>query len=301
MTVRPAFPGSGDFDEDSWAYFVQLVDAEVGRHGVPFSWVEEGAAITLQGEAGARGELSVLNLARVVRLHPDRAEWPALVRRHLEVCLRAGVEGFAAVRDGLEKAIDQLKVRLYPEDWFVSGAPLVHRQVLPGVRMVLVRDLEDSVVSVPWEQAALWGLSQDVLLSLAIESTLAHPPESVQRIVLDEELSLTAWQSADNFVTSHVLGLSRSIAGEAGAFVALPHRHLVLLHPILGERSLRVLPTMAQIAEMAFADGPGSLTPRVFWWCDGRFEPLGIRVVDRQLVVEAPDALGQQIARLSRR
>jgi hypothetical protein len=39
-----------------------------------------------------------------------------------------------------------------------------------------------------------------------------------------------------------------------------------------------------------YAEGPGSVTPEVFWWHDGALTPLGARLDGRTFVVAPPQA-----------
>ena len=104
------------------------------------------------------------------------------------------------------------------------------------------------------------------------------------------------------FVASRVLDLPR-FAGPlppAGAIVAVPHRHMLLRHPIESIAMLEAINAMAYTAARMYRDGPGSIVPHVYWWRHGApLLHIPTRLDDEGLAVFAPDELTELLETLS--
>jgi hypothetical protein len=103
---------------------------------------------------------------------------------------------------------------------------------------------------------------------------------------------VSAFLGESFFVASRVLDLER-FAGEIpahGALVAIPHRHLLLIHRIETTQARNALNAMVGAADHFYRQGPGSIVPHVFWWRHDRSLlriPSGIR--DDQHYLVPPD------------
>ena len=79
---------------------------------------------------------------------------------------------------------------------------------------------------------------------------------------------VTAFVGESFFVASRVLDLERyaGLVPEAGALVAIPQRHMLIVHPIKTTQAVKALNSMIGAAAHFFGQGPGSIVPHVFWW-----------------------------------
>ena len=60
--------------------------------------------------------------------------------------------------------------------------------------------------------------------------------------------------------------------GERGAIVSMPIRHSVLVHPIDDSTVRPAIAGMIPITRQLFKQGPGSVSPHLYWWRDGALE-----------------------------
>lgn len=60
--------------------------------------------------------------------------------------------------------------------------------------------------------------------------------------------------------------------GDLGAIVSMPLRHSVLVHPIDNASAQCGIAGMIPIAHQLFKQGPGSVSPHLYWWRDGSLE-----------------------------
>jgi hypothetical protein len=158
------------------------------------------------------------------------------------------------------------------------SVPSLSQTVAEGVDAVLCVDLPTAVSNLQPEQMAATGKTMQELWELAISQIDDGEPMRED----DFGNGVTAFAGESLFVASRVLDLER-FAGEippAGALVAIPHRHLLLVHRIETTRTLSALNTMVAAADHFYRQGPGSIVPHVFWWRHDRALlriPTGIR------------------------
>src|SRR6185436_11145305 len=62
--------------------------------------------------------------------------------------------------------------------------------------------------------------------------------------------------------------------GEHGALVALPHRQMLIVHKIKGDNHPEIVPPMEKMTEELHREGPGSLSPDLYWYVDHAFVKL---------------------------
>jgi hypothetical protein len=65
-----------------------------------------------------------------------------------------------------------------------------------------------------------------------------------------------------------------------GALVAVPNRHTMLYAPIADLTVVDTLQAMAILSQRRHAEGPGSLSPTLYWWRDGHLLALPVEVDD---------------------
>ncbi|KJK46242.1 immunity 49 family protein [Streptomyces sp. NRRL F-4428] len=148
-------------------------------------------------------------------------------------------------------------------------------------------------------------------LGQAARANLMRVPVRYEEIALEGRATLHSVYGDSHFVASKALylgELARKVTGEslphAGALVVVPTRHLLAFHPIADGSVVQALNDLATYGLGAYEDGPGSLSPRVYWWHRGGLTSL--TVVDeetRTLSLRPPQelvALMKGLVRLDR-
>ena len=129
--------------------------------------------------------------------------------------------------------------------------------------------------------------------------------ENLMRIpVTHEEIPfegtvLHSFYGESHFVGSQALFLSaavRKVTGaslpHAGALVVMPSRHNLVYHPIADGTVVDAVNNLAAYALGAFEDGPGALSPRVYWWHRGSLKSLTVIDEDtRSFSIQPPPHL----------
>ncbi|GHB38441.1 hypothetical protein GCM10010347_04820 [Streptomyces cirratus] len=189
--------------------------------------------------------------------------------------------------------------RLLPVDAFtpeLAGAMRYARVVADGLVFAYALDGPTGVRILTDHDVERAGLQE---LGRAGYANLMRVPVEYARVPGREGARLHSLYGDSHFVASKALFLSevaRQVTGEplpeAGALVVVPGRHNLVYHPIGDGSVVDALNTLAEYALGAHADGPGGLSPRVYWWHDGQLTSL--TVIDeesRTVSVQPPPRL----------
>lgn len=255
--------------------------------------VDDGL-VRCPGHPEMPGEMGLANLAQVCH-RADAAEWETIVAGHFGSLRKARHE-----HDDLEPHLadfsrvqDLLGVRIgSAESLGPHVSKLITRDDLPGTYSFLVLDLPNAIYSVPPERAAKWGKSPDELFGIGLANLRTLPSPDVEHVEVDEGVELFALTASHFFAATHVLTLYAhpQCIGPHGSLVAIPHRHLLLCHPIHTIDSAMAVHRIGLLASQMEREGPGSITARIYYrYPDGRFLDLPYEMTDDQFIFRPPD------------
>jgi hypothetical protein len=141
-------------------------------------------------------------------------------------------------------------------------------------------------------------MSRDELLSVGLENTRTEPVESQP---MAEGASAPVACFADHFfAASHafLLGERLQPAANGSAVFSVPQRHALLYAPLVDlgvvDSIHRLLPTTAAL----FQDGPGSISPSLYWWREGSLMLLPSEYDGRKVQFFPPDEFVQKLETL---
>ncbi|MDJ0463803.1 immunity 49 family protein [Streptomyces sp. H27-C3] len=220
-------------------------------------------------------QYSLHNLAHYCRRAPQE-RWPELVAAHFTQ-LRGASQGGESAEELLRGA----HARLVPVDSLppeVAGSLSYARVVAEGLVFTYALDSPTSVrilTDVDVERAGLEALGA------AAYANLMRVPFEYDEIAIEGRALLHSVHGESPFVAGRALFLSalaREVTGEslpdAGALVVMPTRHLLAFHPIVDGSVVDAVNDLAAYALGAHEDGPGALSPRVYWWQGGGLTSL---------------------------
>jgi hypothetical protein len=283
-----------------WAAFLKpseflalldLVRAAFEQRGIAVNVDPQEGRVSQLGDDPAMNFMGLGNLAQVCHQSPLH-EWPGIVAQHFDRMMRA-VDDQDELQDQLAAdfaaARALLKVRLYPSSVAAHGI-FTYREAMEDVIAALVLDLPETVVSVHEDQIKAWGLPVDALFEIGLENVRTGDPVVSQSYDLPAGGSIQLLGSNSFFTASHALLLDQHVQPppEDGVLVAVPHRHMVIYHPIVDHTVLAALKAMLPMACGIFQEGPGSVTPHVYWWRDGQFTHLPAEVGPASIDFQPP-------------
>lgn len=307
MTLLGRFFGSRDdvpewakfFAPDDYRAFLEAVDAEMRRRELPFEFGDGTVHVSPPG--GETADYGLLNLAQTCHA-TARTEWSSTIREHFDNAFRSSSdsEEIDARSGTLEGVRACLKVRLYHTDYRgqMGGGGLIHREPADGLIETLVYDLPGSVRTVPPDHARRWGVPEEELFRVGLANVKAEqPPPVTQTFDVGKGGAIRALVGDSFFTASHALFLEDHLESPArfGAIVAIPHRHAVLFHPIEDLRVIGAVNSMIPIAFGMYQEGPGSLSPGLYWWRSGKLTLLPTKVTAQSISFSPPTVFVDEV------
>lgn len=229
-------------------------------------------------EGANRLHVSMRNLRQLARLVP-RDDWPALVSDHVSTIVTA-IEEPLDLSD-FELAQHLLRTRIYPAE--ADNGILAARPFAPGLIEAVVVDTPTTVRTVTIEEARAWPVSLDSLFVLGRANVRSDGPLQCE----EQEVGgvrFSVLQGWTFYVATHAAWLEDYLElGPYGALVVVPSRSMIAAYPIQGRGGaepwassphghgpvvLAATELQAQ-AQHAYEEGPGSLSPHLFWWRAG--------------------------------
>lgn len=255
-----------------WEAFIREVTHYFDDRGIAYR-VDDGMINLLDGSQ----QYGLGNLAQMCR-QLGRKEWSALIRAHF-----ATMEQSEQETRELELKIGDfmqvkgmLLVRLMSDASVPADFPLISRVDLPGTLSFLVFDLPSTVRSVRRDEAAVWGRSTEELFAVALENVRRTVLPDITRQELKDDQQAVILTGESFFVASHALLIEDhpECLGTHGALVAVPHRHCMITYPINGAEVVKVVDVMGIVALGMEREGPGSISPKLYWYHRGRYLEL---------------------------
>ncbi|WP_051466549.1 hypothetical protein [Actinomadura oligospora] len=240
-------------------------------------------------EGPTRLHVGMRDLRQIARLIP-RDDWPALVSDHITTLTTALEEPLDLADFDLAQHL--LRTRLYQSAADIGG--LAARPFAPGLIEAVVVDTPTAVRTVTSQEAGGWPVSGDALFMLGRANVRADGPLRVDEHDLGQVrvAVLSGWTA---YTATHLAWLEEYLhIGPHGALVTVPNRSLVIVHPLRSsDPSPRVRYRAAAIAahelhshaRNAYEEGPGSLSPHVYWWRAGQMDRLDLRYQDGTVVL----------------
>jgi len=290
---------AGFFSAEEYQRFVELVRAYFTERGIPVR-IADGVVTPLV-TCNIPSGLGLQNLAQTCHLH-DRGEWPTAIAAHFDAVRRATAAHEKTVGKPFAEIESLLSVRLWPEDYLSSlkADKLIYRTDLEGTISAIVLDLPSSVETVSADEARTWHRSDDTLFDMATRNVVRNPLPAPEEHDLNG-VKLFGFLGQSFFVASHALVLHEypECLGPHGTLVAVPHRHALLCAPI---RDMSVAAGIGQFISIAlgmFKDGPGSITPNVYWYQMGRYLNVPYELGESELRLTPPDEFVSMLNTLS--
>ncbi|HSL25796.1 MAG TPA: hypothetical protein VLA54_05890 [Acidimicrobiia bacterium] len=241
---------------------------------------DQGAEVLEGGWAvrtGSGGVLGLVNLAQELAGIPDE-EWPEIIRSR--VTSLVGVD-----RDlpaDYAAAGPRLRVRLSADGSVPGWAAF--RRVCDGLDETLMMRNEVGCITVPPAQSEVWGVSLDRMWEDARQQTTWDEPRE-RRILAKGDMRMV-WVRANFFASSVLLDLAHLLSpgNRFGALAMVPCRDALLYTEVVDERVALATAGMIEIGSQWYVDGPGSISPEVFWYRPDRTITRVVRVEGTEFI-----------------
>ena len=216
--------------------------------------------------------LGLLQLAQHCHLR-ERDDWRDLIATHLRTMT-------AHLHDLVEPfSVFDLRIRLLPdtpEDRDTLRS-LGARPFAEGIVQVLAVDVAEAVRCVPAREVTEVGWDLDEAWASALAQTeFLEQPDEIHTIDIGG-VDIIHVFGERTFTASMIRVIDRLIVetadiGPDGAIVSMPLRHSILVHPLGGDDVRTAIAGMIPITRQLFKQGPGSVSPHLYWWRDGKLQ-----------------------------
>ncbi len=264
------------FAPDEWAWFVATLVADLDGRGITHRFDMEAGCLHIDVVGPVPNVLGLQNLAQICRAR-RRDAWAGAMKSHFDIALDPrNSKGADELAKDWGLARDAVKIRLYREDHLPS-LELVTWHVAEGLVAVLTFDLPESVISVRRSDRDTWEVDDEELYETALENVRREGLLVSNKIEVGDAASVYVLEGgATFFAASHALFLEdylmnesmvspAGFQGEFGAVIAIPHRHVVIYHPIDDLGAVAAIQSMLVTAANMFAEGPGSISSDLYW------------------------------------
>ncbi len=281
------------FTPGQYERFVACIREHFSQQGVEAA-IDDGI-LTTTSPAGAQPmQLGLLNLAQRCHLAGDALGlWRKIVAEHFDKLKASAREqqDLAGVIGDFSRIRPHLALRIWPEEAMTNlMGKVVSRQDLDGTLTMLAIDMPSGIGSVAIDQIAPWGLSEDELFAIALDNIRRNFPVQVSNVgSADKPIVLL---SADHYyVATHALLLKDhpQCLGEYGCLMGIPHRHVVLCHPIRDMSVVQAVQALIPALIGMESEGPGSITSNLYWYHEGQFTNLPFESGQDQMRFMPPD------------
>lgn len=296
------------FTAEEYRAFLDAIDSYF--KGMDVTYILEDGTIEVDPESFRFSKLGLSNIAQVCKQH-ETADYPELINGHFTTMLKA-LEFDRTFDENItdfEKIRQYLAVRLYNAEYIAyiggledDGEMSVHRFVAEDVYAMLVFDLPDAIRNVQPSHVLDWSKDEDELFAIGIANIRENYPMEITR---EDMGGFTIWfVNNDHFFTANILYELEErpeLIGRHGSLIAIPHRHSALIYPI---EDLGVVEAIQKLIPAAYGmheEGPGSLTPNLFWYHDGIFTSLPYEVREEKLHFIPPESFLDMLNRLENR
>ena len=291
------------FTPQQYRDFLHQVTAYFNKNKRRFT-LGDGVIYVEDAKEGGKNQLGLLNLAQMCARNETK-DWADIVTDHFRTLEKSYSEQKVLEEriDDFTRVAELLAVRLWPEDYLANldRNKILHRQEMPGTISALVFDLPSSIRNVTPDETKAWGKSEAELFRIGLANVMENCIPDVSEQDLGEGVTLTLFSDESFFVASHALLLEEhsDCLGAFGTLVGIPHRHVMLTYPIQDLRVLQAIHMMIPIIAGMERDGPGSISPLLYWYKDGAFTNLPYRIDKNTLNFSPPEDFVDMLKLLS--
>lgn len=280
------------FSESEYSNFIKLVKSDLTSRGIEVGGVKDGY-LTAKVD-GSEQSFGLVNLAQNCKL-VAQTEWTSVIKEHFDALARSKGDEADMQKNitDFNKIKDLLAVQLYPDDYLNAAGELkmevITRSNIPIVNNTLVLDLPASIRPVKKSEAKVWNKTEDELFAVALNNTFNKiKPEIIEQQMQGGKVTFI---TSDNFLTAVlVLNLKKfnQCIGAHGSLVAIPTRGVIMCYPINDLGVVKAISGFAPFVTKLHSEGPGSLSPKLYWYQDDRFTDIPYKIENGKLHFAPP-------------
>ncbi|AIE83834.1 hypothetical protein [Fimbriimonas ginsengisoli] len=294
MSDSPVPEWASFFSPERFAIFVERLERALKNASVRYELDLETGSWKELGDTSGK-VYGIVNLAQICNQMP-MDDWDSEIEPFLDRI--RGAHSEAEVPASFEEVRPILRVRLFAAE-SVDPSMLVTKQVAPGFITCLAVDLPDKILTVSPERAAGYGVPLEELFDIGFTNVMLTSGVERREFQVSDEAEIVSLSSDDYFVASIALVLTKFLGIEPpyGRLVAVPARHQSLSVSLTKASALGALGPLIHATRGMFRDGPGSISPYVYWVLGDRWERLEVEIGEEGVGVEGPNVFIEEVLR----
>lgn len=282
------------FTPRQYERFVQLVE-EYFRRRKQTVHVENGVVVPLG--------MGLQNIAQVCS-QIDEKDWKPAIEEHFEYsqAMQRESDQLKNRKEHYEQIKPLLAVRLFSDELPEQvRSENLSRVDLPGTITAMVYDLPHGIQTILRRDALAWDLGMPDLFEAAFINTRAKLKIQPEKIDLGDGVQIFAFEAPNFFINAAALMLEEwpQCLGGGGTLLAVPHRSGVLTYPIEDAGVVPAVKKLLPLVPQLYQAGPGSISPRLYWYHQGRYIDLPYEMSEERINFIPPEEFNEMIARLS--
>jgi hypothetical protein len=293
------------FSAKEYAVFIGAVTNYADALGV--AWENrDGILVLLQGEF-ADHQYGLDNLARLCKQN-HISEYPQIVAGHFDSML-AGQRFENEFRQNLadfEYVRPYIAVRVYGADYLeiIQQDDFAGRPLADGLFAAIVYDFPSTVSLAQLSETTPWGKTVDELIALGLENVRKGYDFPIIPMASGEGAErevMFVCETEHIFAANILLDLDRhpGLVGPSGALVIAPSRNAVICYPINDLKVVQAVNFMSGMAANNFAESPGPLSDKLYWYKDGVFTVIPYQFKNDELSVMPPQEFVEMLNSLA--
>ncbi len=280
-------------DQGQYKTFMDALAGFLKSNGGPDHKIDDGLVLFYGENPFGCERVGLLNLAQsCAQGRPER--YPGIVEAYFRSFKKTNefFKNFDTEVQDFEKVKEYLAVRLQGEDYHSQVHDwAVFREVAEGLYAHLVFDLPDAVRTLNPDEAARWERTEDELFELA-RANVRRNYSSERQWQPVKSSGFWLFGADHYFAPNIIFDLERDedLLGPGGAVIGVPHRQAALIHPIKSLAALEIIGRLVLVCHNLYTAGPGSVSPNLYWYREGRFVALPCVVKDKAIEIHSSDA-----------
>jgi len=102
---------------------------------------------------------------------------------------------------------------------------------------------------------------------------------------LENEISVYVITDASFYTATLALLIDEypELIGTYGSLVCIPHRQLIACYPVEDIQVLKAIDQLMPIVDQLFREGPGSISPHIYWFQDGGYSAISYEIQSKKI------------------
>ena len=275
--------------DDEYQHFVHKIEKYFKDLDLQMTLID--GVIKVEDNDRGLNNLGISNISQTCA-KADKQEYERLLREHFDSMQKIYKfnQKFDRTKNEYDLVSEYIGVRLITTESIgvIGKENVLIKQLTSDLSQMLIYDLPDSTVNIKPSILATWSKSKEEVFVTAYENCRRNYSIEPQDHNL-EGVEVKVF-TANHFFSPSVLLFEdemQKYTSEYGSICIVPTRNLVMIYPITDLGVVDAVNKLIAVAHGAFRDGPGSLSPKLFWYANNMFTELPYRMEDK-LVFSPP-------------